>query len=383
MKHLLIATLIILCMGMPSIAGVTFTQFASWTEAQAKASETNKFLFVDAMTDWCGWCKVMDSKTFADEQVESFMDARFVSTKIEMETSWGIDLAMKYRVMSFPQFLIFTPKGELVYRITGFLPPETFIPELKRALDPTTQQHFPGISAKVDLDWPPFLRKSFGKAKDRVTPTATDVAEWLGKQADPTSEVAFTAMVKGPLTAHWEQWIFDHLPELERKYGNEALDKSFNIAITRGSKALEKSDAPALDKALAMIPKSHPQATEAIIHFGVEKRIKDGDWKGAMQYLWTEHEAGRLTPNMANQFCWKAYEETMDHDACLMAAKIMEATDKGTNYAMWDTYAAVLFKAGKNAEAATVAEKAIEYGQKEGADVAETQKLLEAIRGSK
>jgi predicted RNA polymerase sigma factor len=48
-----------------------------------------------------------------------------------------------------------------------------------------------------------------------------------------------------------------------------------------------------------------------------------------------------------------------------------------------DTYAAVLYKLGKKAEAQAAAEKAIELAKKEGADYGSTQELLEKINAMK
>lgn len=375
----LTAFLLLLATAMPSLAGVAFTTFSTWADAQNEAAKQGKYLFVDAMTDWCGWCKVMDKRTFSDESVAAIMNSKFVCTKVEMETGWGIDLAMKYRVTSFPQFLVFNPQGELVYRMVGFLPADKFLPELERAQAPLTQHRSPGITSNFDLPWPDFLRAAFAKGKAKVMPTKETVAAWLDKQSDPTTEVAFTALVKGPLTPKWQEWFAANQAKLSSLYGNEATEKVLEIAMERGTAALEKNDDAALRSALALIPAHHPNRNDATIYLVIEQHVRKNDWKGAMAFLKAEQDAGRVHPNVANQYCWRAYEETMDHDACLLAAEIMEKTDKGTDYALWDTYAAVLFKAGKMDKAAEVARKAIQFGEKEGADVKTTRELLEAI----
>ena len=33
-----------------------------WEAARKAAKEKNKYIFMDAYTNWCSWCKVMDSK---------------------------------------------------------------------------------------------------------------------------------------------------------------------------------------------------------------------------------------------------------------------------------------------------------------------------------
>ena len=89
----------------------------NYHEALLAAQERGKYLFVDCYTDWCGWCKVADKKTFAAEDVGEFLNEHFVSVKVDMERGKGVRLGMKYRVASYPTYLIFSPKGKLVLKI--------------------------------------------------------------------------------------------------------------------------------------------------------------------------------------------------------------------------------------------------------------------------
>jgi len=43
-----------------------------------------KFLF-DVYTDWCGWCKVMDQKTFTDPQLKVYLQENFHLVKFNAE----------------------------------------------------------------------------------------------------------------------------------------------------------------------------------------------------------------------------------------------------------------------------------------------------------
>ena len=62
----------------------------TWEEA-AKLNETNpKKIFVDVYTDWCGWCKVMDKKTFTDPKVAAYLDEHFYAVKLDAESKDAI-----------------------------------------------------------------------------------------------------------------------------------------------------------------------------------------------------------------------------------------------------------------------------------------------------
>ncbi|MBL0308893.1 MAG: DUF255 domain-containing protein [Bacteroidetes bacterium] len=115
----------------------------NWAKARETAKEQNKYLFVDAYTDWCGWCKVMDKKTFSQDSVAQFMNQHFVSLKLEMEHDYGVKIAMKYRVASFPSYLVFSPDGRLVYTMAGYMEAASFMGKLKEALNPEKQKSYP------------------------------------------------------------------------------------------------------------------------------------------------------------------------------------------------------------------------------------------------
>lgn len=44
-----------------------------------------KKVLVDMYTSWCGWCKVMDKKTFTDPQVVQYLNEHFVLVKFNAE----------------------------------------------------------------------------------------------------------------------------------------------------------------------------------------------------------------------------------------------------------------------------------------------------------
>ncbi len=49
-----------------------------------QGSNDKKFL-VDVYTDWCGWCKVMDKKTFTDPEVIKYLNENFHVVKFNAE----------------------------------------------------------------------------------------------------------------------------------------------------------------------------------------------------------------------------------------------------------------------------------------------------------
>ena len=70
---------------------VAKVEWLSWEEA-AKRNETNpKKIFVDVYTSWCGWCKVMDKKTFTDPKVAAYLKEHFYAVKLDAESRDAIN----------------------------------------------------------------------------------------------------------------------------------------------------------------------------------------------------------------------------------------------------------------------------------------------------
>lgn len=49
------------------------------------ASNNDKKFLIDVYTDWCGWCKVMDKKTFSDPELIKYLNDNFHVVKFNAE----------------------------------------------------------------------------------------------------------------------------------------------------------------------------------------------------------------------------------------------------------------------------------------------------------
>lgn len=125
---------LLLLSALPLSAQIPF-QSGSFESLLAQCKKEKKLLLIDAYTDWCGWCKVMDQKTFSDSAVGKLAATSFISVKFEMEKSEdGRMLAARYNVRQYPTVLILNHEGKLIYTIEGFSPPQVFLEELERAV---------------------------------------------------------------------------------------------------------------------------------------------------------------------------------------------------------------------------------------------------------
>ncbi|MGE0635265.1 MAG: thioredoxin family protein [Bacteroidia bacterium] len=105
----------------------------TFSQALAESAKQNKPVFMDAYTNWCGWCKKLDRTTFADKEVSDYLNQNFIILKVNMEEGEGVDLADKYGINSFPTLLFINEKGEAFHGIGGYANQEEFLYEAQKA----------------------------------------------------------------------------------------------------------------------------------------------------------------------------------------------------------------------------------------------------------
>ncbi len=106
-------------------------------EGFALAGRENKLVLLDAYTDWCVWCKVMDTATYAKPAVVELLNKDFVAIKYNPEKDGNIEIAglsitpeefgKKFKIAGYPATAFFTSTGEFIQTITGYIEQEEFL----------------------------------------------------------------------------------------------------------------------------------------------------------------------------------------------------------------------------------------------------------------
>ena len=63
----------------------TEIKWMTFEEAVERSKKEKRKIFIDVYTDWCGYCKVMDKKTFTDEKIIRLMNEKFYPVKFNAE----------------------------------------------------------------------------------------------------------------------------------------------------------------------------------------------------------------------------------------------------------------------------------------------------------
>lgn len=367
--------------------GVKFTTITTWNEALELAKKANKPIFLDAYTDWCGWCKVMDKETFSDEKVAAFMNANFVNVKMEMETGEGIDVAMKYRISAFPTFKVFAVDGSPTYTVMGYQEPKEWLKTLEMMTDPSKAQTAKGISPQLRLSFPEWHRGAYLKGKNKKIADAKTVQTWFDEQQDKYSEVAWCIITRYQLTEAQQAWILEHESEYRALYDDEFDQIVQKHAQTVFNAAVEKKDKSLLEKASDLFTKTVPTEAESM-----RERLRamyynrTSDWKQLGDAVDKMSQTADASAASINEFAWNMYEKCEDNPSLVKAADAMRRTTKDLEASQWafvDTYAALLYKTGQYDIAEEQALRAIEMGKESKADVSETEELLKKIRAAK
>lgn len=101
--------------------------------AQAKAD--CKPVMIDFFADWCAACKELDQHTYVAPGVMAEAQ-RFVTIKVDGTQDHEVldKLYARFGVQGLPTVAFVDPMGEVLQspRVTGFLPPDKFLPEMRK-----------------------------------------------------------------------------------------------------------------------------------------------------------------------------------------------------------------------------------------------------------
>jgi uncharacterized protein YyaL (SSP411 family) len=133
----------------------------TFSEAFRLAAINKKPILVDVYTKWCGWCKVMDQKTYSDQDVVFMMNDNFFCVRFDAETgdtilfkgmkftrpagkrTHSLAQALLDGKLSYPTTVILNEKGEILSPIPGYLD----VPLMKKVL------HFFGKGVYKKMSW--------------------------------------------------------------------------------------------------------------------------------------------------------------------------------------------------------------------------------------
>ncbi len=218
--------------------GVNFVEGKTFAEALQMAKASNKLLFVDCYTSWCGPCKMMATKVFTQKKVGDYFNKEFICIKVDMEKGEGPDLHKRFTVRAYPTFLFIDGDGNEVNRIVGGSDADKFLKTVQdgvgaKSMKTMTARYEAGErSMEFLIDYLDVLEKAY--ASDKCNQIAQELLEGKTDQL-LTNEALYNAFISyttSPLTPAF-QYVVEHKAEFEAKYDKERLNQMMKMTWTR------------------------------------------------------------------------------------------------------------------------------------------------------
>lgn len=380
--------------------GIKFLKL-SWSDVIKEAKAQNKYIFVDCYATWCLPCKKMDREVFSDRRIGDFINANFISLRIQMDTSAADDAFVKswyheayqlkerYKVKAFPSFLFFTPNGKIVHRYLSSLTESDFLKVAKNALLPSQQYYTllenygTGNLNKSNLGYLATVSKQIGND----TLADSIAVDYLHNYLDTISidkliqkkHFDFVSMFAGLVTSRDKVFkvMFENANAIDKLVSQKGFAQSFILnVITKEYINPElwpnkkpTLSAPNWNRLRTKIKKKFNNyfSELAVIDAQINWYGQKDDWSKLVKYWVKKNDNyGLDTAGMGwvfiNNFAWDyVFIHCKNKDTLNKVASWLEIILEShpDDYVTMDTYANLLFKAGRQNEAIIWEEKAL------------------------
>lgn len=357
-----------------------------------KAKTEKKLLFIDAMADWCGPCKLMDKNIFSKTEVGNFYNANFINAKFDMQKdAVGREIAQKFNVYSFPTFLFINGEGQLVVENKGYMDEKSFLQLGKEAANATTilaevkdkflkGDHSPEVLATVI--------RTYTQSDMELAKKASEI--YFDKKKDATlsqEEVGFLlSFLRSTEDKHYT-YFKKYRTEIE-KYVNPQMLKNFDhqlqlVDIWKQSLNTEKKTVDDAKFMVLATPLFGEMMAKSLLN-----QYKLGYYETSGQFTEYEKIANELFANEekinANEglkAAWNIAEQSTEKKIIKAASVWVEKQVMGYE-TYYNTYvlSKLYHKLGKKAEAIMFAESAVRLAEQEGQDSSAMKQFLESLK---
>lgn len=365
--------------------GLNITKFKNWDEVKQKAQQENKFILVDCYTTWCGPCKQMSEKVFPQDVVGKYANDKFVSVKLQFDSTVNDDEYVKanyalarqfekdYGIAAYPSFMVFNSEGQPVHRFVGAYGAEEFVKVLEKTTD--EGQQFYTLLKRYESD---STNVSNVKKMATAAAQAYDLkisnrayAQLINLEGDKLLQnkedlqsLVDNANVKGGV-------IFDFLSNNYAKIKDASTKELVNDKLTGliiqqdYLNALFMSDKPDWAGTEKDLKSKYPNlAWDKTIHTSkVTLAYYKKDRAGVLSSLKDMYSKNYLLDDrVINAIAWELFENSDDKNTLKQVSNYMaKNVANSKDAAIIDTYANVLYKSGDKTNGIKWMKKAVEY----------------------
>ncbi len=381
LRRVKLLLLLVLPLTLPA-QGIQF-EHGTWSETLAKAKSERKLVFLDAVTNWCGPCKMMSKEVFPDSAVGAFFNTHFVSIKFDMERGEGIEISSHYKIWVYPTLLFVDSTGAVQHRSVGFHNPQELIELGKAALDPSRNlaalehQYVSGNRRRA------FLLKYLEAKTLAFDPDAGRIAnEFLISEDDlgtPENMDILMHHIEDPYSKGF-QFLLKNRPLFEEKYGKREVKAKIE-SVFEGY--LQSHPELQLGEVQRLYGTVYPEGGESLasryrLDYYHQKNDAENFARTAIDHYarYPSDDPDELN-EMASIFAEEVNDPAQLQTALGWVKKAISLQE--LSYYQY-TLAKVWLKLGKKKAARKAAERSLELARTEGEDTMLVEELLERLK---
>ncbi len=352
----------------------------TWQEVLAKAKTEQKPIFVDFYTDWCGPCKMMSKNVFTDKEVADYYNQNFIAVKINAEQEEQ-ELVQKVGITAYPSLFYFAADGNILTKNVGALRAKEFkqfgesvmgmiesvkkLPEIKAAYEKNpkdlvaTQTY---IKALVLA----------GKTAEAETLAAVYLPKVAPKDLEKPENWEIVSRFAKDFSCREMQYVLNNPKNFLNTYGEEAYSNfiyaAMDFNLNKAVKAKDSTQLKPIQQAFATFnAQMGSEQPAAYYNLMVELFYYKNIGNMSSYFNTLVAQTDQFLLNNPDELTRRTLEllQTFNGEKELKKAaewsqKLLKQKDDAiANY----TYASVLVKQGKKAEAKPFAEKAQQKNQ--------------------
>jgi thiol-disulfide isomerase/thioredoxin len=347
-----------------SAQGINFF-LGTWVEAQAKAKEEGKLIFVDAYAEWCGPCKRMAAQVFTDGKAGDYFNPNFINLKIDMEKPENAEFAGKFPVSAYPTLMFIDGDGKLAAKQVGAMDVDKLLEFGRKAAGGADKSaELAERYEKGERD-PQFLL-DYVRALNRAgKPSLKITNEYLATQKDFTTPFNKKFILEGASEA--DSRVFDLLIKNRAAIEQSETPAAVSMRIEKACiatvrKAIEFKDAKLLEEAKAKMKANYPSKA---VQFASDADLKfnaaTGNTKGYLKSINAKYKQSDKSAARTHDLVVELLRAFPDDAKALKQAEkwAADAAKKGGSPEYYLTLADIYKRQGKKDKARKAAESAL------------------------
>ncbi len=362
--------------------GIEFLD-AEWGEVLALAELEGKTVFLDAYTNWCRPCKVMEKEIFPRPDVGTLYNDNFLNVRMNMERGIGVKLAEKYQIIAYPTLLFINSDGTVAHRYAGYKDAGGFLQLGREAM---SEEESIGTLAERFTEGErseEFLKKYLSSsidAGDNMQATILDA--YLDTQEDWNTPEIRQLIFQLTKSAHSPlfNYLIENKAAFVEQFGQSKVENQIQSIVQN---FLRNSEDPIV-AAETLLPKVYPErgvklATAYKLNHYREAEDGVNYAKAVKQYL-------AMSPTQEqedmNEIAWNYYDLVDDKLAVKQLLKRVKTTAKSDpSYYNLESLALLYAKYGKTRKAKKLTKKAINLAKQANRSAASAEDLMAELNG--